>query len=78
MNAAEVLKTAEVPNIPAAGMANAMLQATKPRAILFPLIKEVQEIEDHTKAAEMVNSGDWVIIGAAFRDGKLSWIVVRV
>jgi hypothetical protein len=30
------------------------------------------------KAAEMVNTGEWVIMSATFREGKLFWVLLRV
>lgn len=40
--------------------------------------KEVKETKDHKEAALLVQSGNWVIVNAAFQGDDILWALIRV
>lgn len=45
---------------------------------IYMMAKEVRETKDSKEAALLLQSGDWVTIGAAFRGDEIVWALVRV
>ena len=42
------------------------------------IAKQVKETKDHKEAALLVQSGDWVIVNAAFQGDDILWALIRV
>lgn len=45
---------------------------------IYMMAKEVKETRDSKEAALLLQSGDWVAIGAAFQGEAVQWILIRV
>lgn len=55
------------------------LNAFEVNQIINMATKEVHHTTDAKKAAGMVQTGEWIITGAAFKaSGKIEWILFRV
>ena len=44
----------------------------------LPLAKQVKETKDHKEAALLVQSGNWVIVNAAFQGDDILWALIQV
>lgn len=45
---------------------------------ILMMAKEVRETSNNEEAALLLQSGDWVTIGAAFLDDEIVWALIRV
>ena len=45
---------------------------------ILMMAKEVEETTDHRKAAQLVQSGNWLIVNAAFHGEDISWVLIKI
>lgn len=45
---------------------------------ILMMAKEVMETKDSKEAALLLQSGDWVTIGAAMQGGEIVWVMARI
>ena len=45
---------------------------------ILSMAKEVEETTDSQKAVQLLDTGKWIIIGAAYRGNEILWVLTRV
>lgn len=45
---------------------------------ILMMAKEAVETKDSTKAALLLQSGNWVAVSAAFQGNEICWVLIRV
>lgn len=45
---------------------------------LLARAKEIKEVKNNTEAARLVQSGNWIIVQAAFQGEEICWVLIRI
>ena len=48
------------------------------KTLIMMMAKKVHETKDNKEAARLLDTGEWIIIGAAYQGDEILWILTKV